>query len=460
MENEKRRTIDVDRKTDVRSQSNTTNGTATVASDVTFVDGDNTTNIENGTAENPYDTIQEGVDNAVGHTVFVDDIDNSGSYNEEVVLRQGQTLTSEIQAFGGHSYRTDTPPIIDAGPARCNVIFPDCAFGVTLANNTTVNRLHIRRGDLSIYTQNIFDGGKHVITNNIIDSGLWILADQGTVGNYEAVIDGNVISGSDDGDFEFLVSLSANNSKINVHNNDIDGGATLQAIGDGNSLRISENYTKGIGARIIGANNQLDIIGNIVEFACPTCVAGGISANVFDVQGGSNDISIKNNRVKITGAEVIGISVLSSNADVEIAGNVVEVQSTDHSGDIPRGIWVINDTGTLIVDRNAIVTRTTSEPIGGFDNAGIHVSVDNTDVEITNNILISNEDIPTGISLSGNGCASVRGNALSNTISLRGLDGALQIAQASNKNDVSDVNSDADVVTDSVSYLGANGACQ
>ncbi len=63
-----------------KSPTNTT----VLASDVTFVDGDNNTGIETGSAEHPYNTLGEGVGNAVGDTVYV--WDSKDPYTENVDL--------------------------------------------------------------------------------------------------------------------------------------------------------------------------------------------------------------------------------------------------------------------------------------------------------------------------------------------------------------------------------------
>ncbi len=97
-----------------------------LADHITFVDGDNNRSGQDGTNENPYDTIQQGADNAGdNNTIFVYEAggtatgrpgaaDGGGAYDEQVVLQKGQTLTSTISwsGHGGGVYRTERRPVI------------------------------------------------------------------------------------------------------------------------------------------------------------------------------------------------------------------------------------------------------------------------------------------------------------------------------------------------------------
>ena len=92
----------------------------TVASNITFVDGDNAPDPDqDGTFEHPYDLIQEGVDDPRS-MVYV--FDAAGPYQENVVISQGITVWGEgcpFPGFGGPAFGGGSHPTVDgtkAGP--------------------------------------------------------------------------------------------------------------------------------------------------------------------------------------------------------------------------------------------------------------------------------------------------------------------------------------------------------
>lgn len=110
-----------------------------LASDVTFVDDDNRSGIENGSWEHPYRQINTGVQNAVGTMVYVRDA--AQTYYENVVLREGLTLWgSGAPIYGqGNRYLGGIYPVVDGlgrGPA------------ITLANRVTVAGFEITQSAL------------------------------------------------------------------------------------------------------------------------------------------------------------------------------------------------------------------------------------------------------------------------------------------------------------------------
>ncbi|MEI8351540.1 MAG: inverse autotransporter beta domain-containing protein [bacterium] len=101
----------------------------TLATDVTFVSGDASGALQDGTWENPFLRINSGVQNAVGSRIYVRNA--SQPYNESVVLKEGQALWGSGLAIVGHGNRAmgGIYPVLSAdgtGPA------------ITLANNTVV----------------------------------------------------------------------------------------------------------------------------------------------------------------------------------------------------------------------------------------------------------------------------------------------------------------------------------
>lgn len=109
-------------RTTSSSETKKENEKVKVADHITFVGGD-TNGLEDGSNEQPYRTIEAGVANAgENNTIFVyekggtatgkpGDADGGGSYDEQVVLREGQTLTSSIRWDGG-TYATKKMPVI------------------------------------------------------------------------------------------------------------------------------------------------------------------------------------------------------------------------------------------------------------------------------------------------------------------------------------------------------------
>ncbi len=144
----------------VSESSSTTQ--VTLVDHITFVDGDNLQSGQDGSNENPYNTIGEGVDKAgANNTIFVYEkggtvsrpgpADGGSSYDEQVVLKEGQTLTSTI-VWPGHSggvYKTERRPIIRPTmvrveqPAEVNGSAVTVAPVVSMAPGAVVERIEI-----------------------------------------------------------------------------------------------------------------------------------------------------------------------------------------------------------------------------------------------------------------------------------------------------------------------------
>ena len=108
-----------------------------LASDVTFVDDDNRSGVEDGSWENPYRQINTGVQSAIGTMVYVRDA--AQQYYENVLLRDGLTLWgSGAPIYGqGSRYLGGIFPVVNGmgqGPA------------ITLANHVTVAGFEITQG--------------------------------------------------------------------------------------------------------------------------------------------------------------------------------------------------------------------------------------------------------------------------------------------------------------------------
>ncbi len=117
---------DLARRQVIRSVSEKRSTKRVVLADhITFVDGD-TSGPEDGTNEQPYSTIQAGVDEAgANKTIFVYEAggtaagkpgpaDGGGIYDEQVKLKDGQPLTSSVSwsSHGSGTYATKNRPVI------------------------------------------------------------------------------------------------------------------------------------------------------------------------------------------------------------------------------------------------------------------------------------------------------------------------------------------------------------
>ena len=118
--------------------------TIVLASDVTFVDKDNT-GFENGSAEHPWNTVGEGVGNVVGDTVYV--WDSNDPYEENVGLPANLVLWGSgcvMPGAGGKVFGNGIKPEI-VGQAAAPTIS-------ILGDDVTIRGFHIEHEDLDSVT--------------------------------------------------------------------------------------------------------------------------------------------------------------------------------------------------------------------------------------------------------------------------------------------------------------------
>ncbi|MGD9873919.1 MAG: inverse autotransporter beta domain-containing protein [Kiritimatiellia bacterium] len=199
VENEKARAVDIKRSS--------SRSTVVLMDNITFVDDGNAGGIENGTAENPYNTIQEGV-NAANSPVYVFD----GTYNENVVMRAGVDLYGEgygIQGMGGRVFGGQNYPVAN-GRSRGPTF--------TMVSNSSISGMRILNTDVpgAPPVLDLIDGNPYDISrvgvfghdaNDILirqnqigrsEHGIFLGVD--STPDYVARIQGNRISGAvDDG---------------------------------------------------------------------------------------------------------------------------------------------------------------------------------------------------------------------------------------------------------------------
>jgi len=105
-------------------------------SDINFVDADKVTGTPDGTYENPYTTIQAGIDNAYGlKNVYVDSA--LTSYTENLVLTDGVQLYGSgyrIEGYGGKYFGSGIMPVIDGNGAGA---------AIEVTSNNLIQGLHI-----------------------------------------------------------------------------------------------------------------------------------------------------------------------------------------------------------------------------------------------------------------------------------------------------------------------------
>lgn len=104
----------------------------TITDSASFVDGDNGSGIENGTYENPWNTIGEGVAGAFGDRIVRVD-DAASTYEENVTITEGIKVYGVYAGNGGKTLGTIRPTVdgMSLGPA------------FTMENNTLLAGMHI-----------------------------------------------------------------------------------------------------------------------------------------------------------------------------------------------------------------------------------------------------------------------------------------------------------------------------
>jgi hypothetical protein len=311
--------------------------TFTLLDDVTFVDDDNTGGVEDGTAEHPFDIIQEGVDASFGKKyVYVFD----GDYSS-VSLLAGVTLWGEgtaVPGFGGKQFGGMVYPTIGgASPA------------VTVTGNTRVTGFHIVNSeDHGIFGEGLT--GSVVIDNNIIDvatafddgwvSGIHLLTDDATV-----TIAGNVITstgGPGNGiyldNFGSLVATISGNTILSdgVNNYGIFGwndGNSMTVAMTGNSVVSAQSY--GVEFGNSGQDMYLTLTGNTIRtdsvegLASLVIFNGGMANSIQGAAGPVVTADIAGNTLTVTGG--FGSAILLENQqgalDVSATGNTFNLAS-------------------------------------------------------------------------------------------------------------------------------------
>ncbi len=334
--------------------------TFTLLDDVTFVDDDNTSRVEDGTAEHPFNVIQEGVNDSFGKKyVYV----FGGNYSSATLL-SGVTLWGEgtaVAGYGGKQFGGGAYPTINgASPA------------VTVASDTRVTGFHIvNLEDQGIYGDDLT--GSVIIDNNIIDvatafdngwvNGINLLTDDAVV-----TIAGNVIN-----------STGGYGNGIYLGNN-----GSLTATISGNTILSDGWDNRGILAENFGASMELAVTGNTID----SLQSGGVWLEDSS-EVGNMDVAVSGNEV--------------GNMDVTVSGNTIT--SFDH------GIYGVGLTGTVTIDGN-VIEITDLNALSVSD--GIQLVTNDAVVAITGNDITNSSGMGNGILLDNNGVlqATISGNTI------------------------------------------------
>ncbi|MEE9150800.1 MAG: NosD domain-containing protein, partial [Thermoplasmata archaeon] len=213
-----------------------------------FVDDDNTAGPWDGSLANPYQTIQDGVNNAIdGDTVFV----LNGTYFENVVVPVSINLT-------GMNKDNTT---IDGGGGTC----------VRIASNmTNITGFRITNGSIGIdvwtNVNNVTIKNNNVSANDLGALSRGILLNQST--SYITIINNDVLSTNDIGGYSgiYLGQMSSHNliEGNNVSSNRWEGSIYLYQSSDNDIMNNNVINDKGDAIELSNSDKN-DIIGNNVS---------------------------------------------------------------------------------------------------------------------------------------------------------------------------------------------------
>lgn len=320
--------------------------TEILATDVTFVDGDNRSGMENGSWENPYRQINTGMQNAIGPMVYVNDA--AQPYRENVVMRAGGTLWgSGAPIYGRHGvFQGAAYPVVNGGGA---------APTITLANNVMVTGFELVQpaglpsSRSVVYGENV--SGVTIISNTIHGNGsapAGIELNASSLPFFNATIADNRISGALGNGIDISVAsipqVAIGLSQNSVTSNNGDGLRVFAVDCDDFRISVSGNYNgngvNGIAATVqsftgdvevklsdvtaeanAGNGTYLDVYGyNSVKVDFSNVIAGNNGSDgihAIMVSGRTVSASFSNNRLAANGADGLFID-LNSGLDSRI----------------------------------------------------------------------------------------------------------------------------------------------
>ena len=329
----------VRRDIDVILQASSTS-VASKEHDLTYVDNSNA-GAEDGSQENPYNTVQEGIDNAIGDSwVYVQE--GTSDYTENVILANGVTLWGSLYNGGFKGISSDSGPTINKNGST-----------VTMASNSTLMGFTIKGGSTDgVHAQDKTNFS--IIENNITASnyGIQVRAENSTCAT--STISGNTISNINGFGAEgiYLYSSDETVSNFSITENTISIGSGVVATG-------IDIYNDG------GSMPSFNIIGNTISNFVGVDNGTGISINNEESTNASA-FTLTNNVV--TNMSHFGIMIIEApgsaeNSTYSLLGNTVA------DNDV-YGVAITGDAGAS--DRVDLGGGSSSTGYNSFYNNGVN----------------------------------------------------------------------------------------
>ncbi len=347
-------------------------GSSTIAEtkehDLTYVDNSNTTGVEDGTQDNPYNTIQEGVANVIGDKwVYINQ--GNSNYAEYVTLSEGVTIWGSGYDGGFNGVSASGYPVVDGGGLGQ-------AFTVSDVDNCTV---------MGVRAQNSINGV--ILMRNTNSTAVHHCVLQGNLSQGGAI---NVQAGINETITEASITdnIFLNNAASSVNVSTI--GYTTTALID--TITISRNTFSELTPVCIGVYNLNGTVQNVTIEG--NTMSGFTSAGIlFDSKNSvvlSQNIAVRNNRVMGSGSNGIWIQTDGGAIDdIAVTGNTVSSASTGGVGLIANGssVW-----GSAIITN----AKVSGNIINNGASAGLVLACykngSSLDCEVRNNTITDNDE--------------------------------------------------------------------
>ena len=235
---------------------------------ILYVDDDNTEGPWDGSKENPYQHIQNGIDNAYeGYAVYV----YNGTYNENLVINKTVNLDGEnklntiINGNGtGHVIEVSAPNVRVSGFTIQNSGTGPFDTGIktlTLYSNLTIKNNIIQNNGIAVFLNYAYESSINIIKDNIIQNNQEGIYSHWSDNNN---IENNTIQNNTGNGIEFERSRYATITNNIIKNN---GRYAIYLGGSSDSNKIKENIIENssIGLKldlshknIISKNNFID----------------------------------------------------------------------------------------------------------------------------------------------------------------------------------------------------------
>ena len=228
---------------------------------ILYVDDDNTAGPWDGSKEHPYQTIQEGIDNAYeGYAVYV----YNGTYNEKLIINKTVNLDGEnrcntiINGNGtGHVIEISEPNVRVSGFTIQNSGEDpfDCGIKtLTLYSNVTIKNNIIQNNGIGVFLNYAYETTTDIVKDNIIQNNHEGIYSHWSDNNN---IENNTIQNNTGNGIDFERSRYATITNNKIINN---GGIGILLGGFSNKNIIKSNFIENNG---IGLNLELSHMNKI-----------------------------------------------------------------------------------------------------------------------------------------------------------------------------------------------------